>query len=175
MKPLKPLQQMPSFEIATLHDESWNLGAREARKFILVSVFRNTFCPICRDYLVELEHRIDEFTELDVDVIAISADSEENTRNLQTGLGLEKLTLGFGLDIDYARETLGLYITNRYVFTKPLPDVFTEPAMFLVRADGTLHSVCIGSAVYTRVPVDAILRNIGFLNAHPDWTVPGAD
>ncbi|YAF98833.1 MAG: redoxin domain-containing protein [Nodularia sp. CChRGM 3473] len=42
--------------------------------------YRGWFCPICHNYLAELERLLDDFTKLGVEAIAISGDSQAGSR-----------------------------------------------------------------------------------------------
>ncbi len=55
---------------------------------------------------------IDRHAGLGVEVIAISTDDQERTRQTKESWGLEKVAIGYDLGIEKAREW-GLYISSR--------------------------------------------------------------
>ena len=107
----------------------------------MIVFYRGWHCPICLRYLADLDRRLDKFAERGVGVVAISSDSEELAAKSRADWKLERLALGYGLDLDVGRQW-GLYIStgvgvNGAGFLEP--ELFTEPGLYLVRADGTLY------------------------------------
>ena len=48
--------------------------------------FRGLHCPVCRAQLTELNRRLDELRDQDIDVIAVSGETREGpSRSLQSG------------------------------------------------------------------------------------------
>lgn len=98
-------------------------------------------CSICKTQLKNLEARLAEFERRGVSVVAISADDEERATQTSLAWQLPHLRIGYGLSLPAAREW-GLYISRGRGNTSAgigEPDLFPEPAIYLVRADGALY------------------------------------
>ena len=141
LTPLFPRQPVPPLEVRLLGGGSWRLAGQRPANFTMIVFYRGWHCPICWRYLADLDRRLDKFAERGVGVIAISSDTEDRARASKADWQLERLELGYGLDLDVGRRW-GLYIsTGVGVNGAGLhePELFTEPALYLVRADGTLY------------------------------------
>lgn len=139
--PLIPRQPVPDLILMTTAGETWKLSKQSPENFTMIVVHRGLHCPICKRYLNDLQRRLNDFTGLGVNVIAISTDSEDRTRQAQADWKLENLTMGYGFSLDNARSW-GLYISSSNGVTSAgveEPALFAEPGLFLIRPDGTLY------------------------------------
>ncbi len=121
----------------------WSLAEAKPQRFSLIVCYRGLHCPICTTYVAELNKMVPEFTARGVETIAISSDTEARAREAQAKWGLSQLTVGHSLTIGTAR-TWGLYISSGRGVTSTgveEPPLFSEPGVFVVRADRTLHTV----------------------------------
>ena len=122
-------------------------------------------CPICKTYLNELERKVTDFQERGVAVITISSDTEERARRSQAEWQLQKLTIGYALGIDEARQW-GLYISTSRGMTSvgvEEPPLFSEPGLFLVRPDGTLYAASVQTMPFARPHFGELITALDFV------------
>ena len=160
MTTLIPRQPVPELEIDTLDEGVWQLGERNPEHFTLVVFYRGWHCPICGPYLRDLDRKLPEFSQRGVDVIAISNDDRTRAQAAREGWKIKQLTLGFGMSIDEGRQW-GLFVSSGIGKTSVgigEPELFFEPGLFLVRADGTLYFSTVQAMPFARPGFDDILK-----------------
>ena len=165
MRPLFPRQPVPSLNVPTVGGETWQLGDQTPKNFTLVVFYRGFHCPICATYLGDLEKKLDEFEKRGVSVVAISSDSRERAERSKNEWGLENLTVGYGLELGKAREW-GLYISASRGKTSAgvdEPALFSEPALYLVRPDGTLYFGSVQTMPFARPNFREVLGALDFV------------
>ncbi len=163
-----PRQPAPALEVETVGGDRWRLADRHPQHFTLIVVYRGLHCPICKNYLRELDRSVEEFAARGVETIALSTDDVERAETTRADWGLERLTLGFGLSIACAREW-GLYIsTGRGKTSMGVEEtaMFAEPGIFLVRADGTLYAATTATMPFARPHFKEILGALDFVIAN---------
>jgi len=119
--------------------------------------YRGLHCPICRGYLRDLERKFDDFIKLGVEMVAVSTDTRERAEQSAREWEIQRLPIAYGLSIDEARAW-GLYISAG--FKNPEPPLFSEPGLFLVKADGTLYASSIQTMPFARPSFTEILQAI---------------
>lgn len=150
-----------AIELATLKGEKRTLGKpTNGFSWQLIVVYRGKHCPLCTSYLKELDAQLDTLNDLGVDVIAISADSEDRAR-----FQIEEVHPGYdvayGLSADHMKA-LGLYISGpRNGMNVEGP--FAEPGLFVVNTNGQLQIADISNVPFARPNLDAVTRGIRFL------------
>ncbi|MCP4328651.1 MAG: AhpC/TSA family protein [Alphaproteobacteria bacterium] len=162
---LFPRQPVPSLEVATIGGGSWKLADRKPDNFTLVVFYRGLHCPICATYLGDLNRKADDFAERGVDIVVISSDGEERAAEAKEKWGMDNLTIGYDLDLDKAREW-GLYISSGRGKTSvgiEEPALFSEPAIYLVRPDGTLYFGTVQTMPFARPRFADILGALDFV------------
>lgn len=138
---LMPRKPVPALDLPTLDGARWVLSERMPEALTMVVFYRGYHCPICAKYLRELERQLEDFERRGVDVVAISTDGEERARAAKDGWRLERLHVGYGLSLEEAARW-GLYVSEGIGTTSSgveEPPFFSEPGVYLVRADGTLY------------------------------------
>lgn len=163
--------QVLELEVKTLDGKLWKLSEQQPKNFTLIIFYRGWFCPICHNYLAELERLLDDFTKLGVEAIAISGDSQADAQKSITEWGIKNLTVGYEASIDLFRSW-GLYI-SKGAFEKE-PPLFCEPGFFLVKPDGTLFYAAVNSAPFGRPPISDMLSAIDFVLPR-NYPVRGTD
>lgn len=129
--------------------------------------YRGLHCPICTTYIGELNKSVPEFTARGVETIAISSDTEAHAREAQAKWGLAQLTVGHSLMIGTARAW-GLYISSGRGVTSTgveEPPLFSEPGVFLVRADRIPYWASMQSMPFARPHFRDILAALDFVVA----------
>ncbi len=164
---LKPRQAVPALEIDTL-DGSWALSAQTAENFNLVVFYRGLHCPICKTYVSELNRLVDDFAERGVSAVLVSSDTAERAEQARQTWEIDKLTVGHSLSVEQARawglhRSAGRGLTSIGVEE---PAEFSEPAVYLVRADGTLFWASVNTMPFARPHFREMLGALDFVLAN---------
>ncbi|PKA39933.1 alkyl hydroperoxide reductase [Rhizobium sullae] len=154
---LLPRQAVPELRVPVVGGRIYDIRKEAPAAFSLIVFYRGLHCPICKTQLKDLEAKLGEFERRGVTVLAISTDNEE--RAIQTSLGwhLPQLHIGYELPLAVAREW-GLYISRGHE-----PDLFAEPAIYLVRPDGTLYFGSVQTMPFARPHFADILGAIDYV------------
>jgi peroxiredoxin len=168
INPLIPRRPVPALEVETVGGGTWRLADQSPENFTLVVFYRGLHCPICSNYLGDLNKKAGDFAERGVNLVVISSDGAERAAEAKESWGLGNLTVGYGLDLDKAREW-GLFISTSRGKTSTgvmEPDLFSEPAMYLVRPDGTLYFGTVQTMPFARPRFADILGALDFVIAN---------
>ena len=157
----KPRMPAPKLEVATVSGATWRLSDSKPDSFTMIVVYRGRHCPLCKTYLGELESKLGEFKSLGVNVIALSMDDAQKAAESKEDWGLQTLTVGYGMTEASAREW-NLFLSK--AVKEGEPELFSEPGMFLIKADGTLFTASVANTPWARPPIDQMLKAIGFFN-----------
>ena len=106
-----------------------------------------------------------EFARRGVRVVAVSSDDAERGRTMAEKIKATHLQIGYGLSLASARQW-GLYIsTSRGKTSIGLdePALFSEPGVFIVRADGTLYYGSTQTMPFARPSFQDLLAAIDFV------------
>lgn len=134
----------------------------------MVIVYRGKHCPLCTKYLLSLNTLLGEFNAIGIDVVAISADSEEKAQ-VQIQAINPNFDVGYGLSIKQM-QTLGLYISNpRSEQETDRP--FAEPGLFLINDKNEVQIVDISNAPFARPELSALLMGMKFIR-NPENNYP---
>ena len=161
---LTPRQPVPALNIPLVGGGRYVLGATPAATFDLVVFYRGLHCPICAKYLMELERLMPEFQKRDVQVVAVSSDNAERGQAMADKIKAEHLRVGYELSLQSARQW-GLYISASRGQTSigiEEPELFSEPGVFIVRADGTLYYGSTQTMPFARPQFQDLLGAIDF-------------
>lgn len=158
---IKPKTEVPDLKLSLINGTRWNLYAQKNAAFTILVFYRGMHCPVCKIYLEELATKLKDFTERDVNLIAISCDSEEKAKKTGDEWDIPELPIGYELPIETAREW-GLYISES--ISEDEPGQFSEPGLFLVRPDNTLYASSIQTMPFARPAWDDILDAIDFVD-----------
>jgi len=156
----KPQTKAPELAVESLGDGEWRLSEQRPDAFTMVVFYRGLHCPICTQYIAELDQRLDEFTSRGVGVLAVSGDDEDRARRSKEDWGLERLTVGYGLAPETMRDW-GLFVSRGIKDGEP--QQFNEPGLFLVQPDGTLFLEALNSMPFGRPKFDDIRDGIDFV------------
>ncbi len=163
---LKTRQAAPEMSFPLVEGGSWTLSERKPENMSMVVAYRGVHCPMCRNYLKELNQQVGEFNKRGVEVVAVSSDGRERATAAKTDWELPNIPMAYGLGIDKARE-LGLYISTSRGKTSigiEEPAQFNEPGLFLIKPDGTLYAAYVQTMPFARPPLDQLLKAIDFIN-----------
>ena len=105
-----------------------------------------------------------EFDKRGVKVLLVSGDGRERAQAFADKLNAPGLRVGYGLSLSSAREW-GLYISTSRGKTSTgveEPALFSEPGVFLVRADGTLYYGAVQTMPFARPHFDELMAAVDF-------------
>ncbi|MDX1451785.1 MAG: peroxiredoxin-like family protein [Oleiphilaceae bacterium] len=132
----------------------------------VVVVYRGRHCPICKQYLKQLDTLVAKLAEMHVDVVALSADSPAQLQAFAEEVDVSVPLYG-ALSLETMRE-LGLYISeprNANETDHPFP----EPGVFVINERGQVQIVEISNAPFARPDLDMLVDGIKFIreNSYP--------
>lgn len=168
---LIPRHKTPDLLLETLDHGSFNLSSDSTERGTVVCFYRGLHCPICANYLTELDKRTPEFTERGVKTIAISSDGKERTREMATKINAQNLRFGHSLSLTKAREW-GLYISTSRGKTSigiEEPALFSEPGLFMVTPEQTLYYGSVQTMPFVRPHFSELVAALDFAikNSYP--------
>ncbi len=162
---LLPRKPVPALRLPVVGGSTYELNSDTPKAFTLLVFYRGLHCPICKTQLKDLESKLEEFARRGVSVIAISMDNEERAMQTSLAWGLSHLRLAYDLPLSVARDW-GLYISKGRGATSSgivEPDVFSEPAIFLIRPDGTLYFGSVQTMPFARPSFSELIGAIDFV------------
>ncbi len=165
---LKPRHPVPPLSVQTVSGDVWTLNEPAPGNFTMLVFYRGWHCPICRRTLAELNSRLDAFEQRGVRVLALSMDNAERAGISAVEWQLDRLTIGYGLDLETVRAW-GLFVSSSRGHTSAgilEPDYFNEPGLFLIRPDGTLYAASIQTMPFARPSFADVLGAIDYVLAH---------
>ena len=165
--PLFPRQKTPDLTLATTAGTTWRLADQDPEHFTMIVFYRGLHCPICRAYLQDLNAKHAEFASRGVEILVASSDTKERAEEAAKTWSIGNLRLAYGLSLDKAREW-GLYISRGRGKTSigiEEPALFSEPALYLVKPDGTLYFGAVQTMPFARPVFADILKAIDFVIA----------
>lgn len=155
-----PKHKAPQLSFPTLDGNVWKLDEQKPENFTLLVFYRGLHCPVCKKYLQELQDLMPEFEERGVKVVAVSMDTEKRARLSRKDWELDKLTLGYDLELETAKNW-GLYISKG--FKEPEPDIFSEPGLFLIESNSEVYYSGINSNPWGRPYLPSFIKAIDFI------------
>ena len=153
-----PREQAPELVVDLVGGGSWDLATQRPQAFTLVLFYRGHHCPVCRAQLSELNRRIDEVEQRGVSVVAISGDSRELAAQSKRDWHLDRLPIGYGLP-ERSMRAWGLFVSNGLPGE---PELFNEPALFLIKPDGRVYYEALTSMPWGRPHLDDILSGVDY-------------
>ena len=168
---LLPNREVPEIDLPLTIGARFHLSKQSPENFTLLVFYRGKHCPICKNQLKDLSDKLDEFTKRGVNVFAISMDSKERANIVHEEWESGDVPLAYGLSEEAARDW-GLYISSGRDGSDE-PEVFSEPGMFLVRADMSLYFASTQNAPFTRPPLGELIQAIDYILKN-DYPARGA-
>jgi peroxiredoxin len=162
---LIPRQKAPKLSVETLAHGRFDLAAQTPERMTLISFYRGLHCPICANYLKELDRLTPAFAERGVTTIAISSDTQERAQSMAGKIGAINLRIGYGLPLADARRW-GLYISASRGKTSigiEEPPLFSEPGVFLIRPDQTIYYLSVQSMPFVRPNFNEMVQALDFI------------
>ncbi len=162
---LVPRTLAPNLTVTTLQHGEFDLTREDPSFMTLLCFYRGLHCPVCGNYLKELERMTPAFEERGVGTIAISSDGEERARQMADKIGAEHLRIGHGLSLNVARQW-GLYISASRGKTSigiEEPQLFSEPGVFLIKPNQTVYWLSVQSMPFARPNFAEMVQALDFV------------
>ncbi|WP_334058033.1 redoxin domain-containing protein [Polaribacter sp. P097] len=157
---IKPREKAPELKINLVNDTKWSLSEQNPENFTLIIFYRGLHCPVCKKQLEQLKKKMNDFTERGVNLISISADSEERAKKAYKEWDLESLPIGFEFSIEEGRKW-GLFVSKG--ISDKEPDTFLEPGLFLIDKDQKVYWQSIQSMPFGRPEFRDVLNGIDYI------------
>ena len=158
---LVPGNKAPDLHLPLTIDAQFDLADQTPELFTMLVFYRGKHCPICRSYLETIGGRLDEITKRGINPLAISMDSEERAMVVDREWDTHDLPLAHSMSEETAREW-SLYISSKREGSDE-PPIFSEPALYLIKPDGTIYFANVQSAPFMRPPIDELLKALDFI------------
>ena len=155
-----PKHSAPQLSFPLLDGSQWSLQDEQPEQFTLIVFYRGLHCPVCKKYLQQLEELLPGFEERGVKVVAVSMDAEKRARLSRKAWSLEQLKLGYGLDLETAKEW-GLYISK--AVSEGEPDTFSEPGLFLVDNSNQVYYAAMNSNPWGRPYLPTFIKAVDYI------------
>lgn len=160
---LRPGERAPELDLPLVGGGRLRLVERRPDRFTMVVFNRGLHCPVCRAQLRELDRRRDELGERGVEVVSVSAESEERATSMRDDWQISGIPLAHGLSEKQMREW-GLFVSRGIGDHEP--PVFNEPAVVLLRPDRSVYYVALLSMPAGRPRLDDLLAGIDYWTAN---------
>ena len=148
MPRLKLGDKAPDFTVKDLESKPHRLYDYLKGEKTVLLFYRGEWCPICNVQLHALQEKLAEFQKENAQILAVSTDTAENSQKL-----VGKHNLSFLVLAGLGREAVDAY------------DLFfneekncAEPAIFILRPDGTVAYASLQSGPLGRSSNDDLLR-----------------
>ncbi len=168
---LLPRKKTPDLSVPLLDGGTFDLASENTERGTIVCFYRGLHCPICANYLKELERLTPDFAERGVATIAVSSDGQDRAQAMAEKIDAKNLRFGYDLSLDKAREW-GLYISTSRGKTSigiEEPALFSEPGLFLVSPDQSLYYGSVQTMPFVRPHFSELVGALDFAiaNAYP--------
>lgn len=157
---LTPRKEVPEIQIDLVNDTHWSLKEQSPENFTMLIFYRGKHCPVCKTYLEDLQKMLSQFTDMGINIIAISSDKEDVAKATYEAWDIADIPVGFEFPVKEAREW-GLYISE--AIKDEEPDKFIEPGLFLIKPDQTLYSSSIQTMPFARPNFKDVLKGLKFV------------
>lgn len=168
---LIPRQKTPNLTLPLVGGGTFDLSQEGSERGTVVCFYRGLHCPICANYLTELEKLVEAFAERGVSCVAVSSDGEERATEMVKKISAKGLRFAYDLPLSVAKEW-GLYIsTSRGKTSIGLeePALFSEPGLFMVSPDQSLYYGSVQTMPFVRPHFSELVGALDFAiaNSYP--------
>lgn len=150
----------------TTRDLSKPLGGKDWQMLI---VYRGRHCPLCTRFLNELTDYKPRLDALNIDLVAVSGDSEEQLQEHTSRLNVS-FPLFYGLSLE-EMKSLGLYISHPRS-EQETDHPFAEPGLYVINEDGTLQVVDISNNPFVRPDLENLVSGLEWIRKN-DYPIRG--
>jgi peroxiredoxin len=157
MSLLHPGDKFPPLTVSLPGAEFLQLPDALAGDFGVVLFYRGSWCPYCNAQLRAFQRSLDKLTELDVKVVAVSADDEATTKELVEKHGL-RFPVGHSADTDAYAEATGAFVHD--------DPTYLESTGFVLDPEGRVIVSVYSSGAIGRLVPDDVAGLIRYLREH---------
>ncbi|WP_405604982.1 redoxin domain-containing protein [Polaribacter sp. Asnod1-A03] len=157
---IKPRVETPELTIDLVNGTKWSLHEQKPENFTMIIFYRGLHCPVCKKQLEQLKKKMNDFNERGVNVIAISADSEERAKKAYDEWDIESVPLGYNLPVEEGRKW-GLFVSK--AISDKEPKEFLEPGLFLIDNENKVYWESIQSMPFGRPEFKDVLNGIDYI------------
>jgi peroxiredoxin len=154
---LIPGEKTPQLDVPLLNGGRWRLSEQQPEKFTFINVFRGVHCTFCKPEVEKLQAMMSDFSRVGISILSVSMDSLERAEQAHTEWELDTLPFAYGMTLEQAKDW-GLYISSRV--KEKEPEIFAEPASFLIDPEGVLYAEFQSSVPWLRMDIDIFFRGI---------------
>ncbi|BDX04795.1 redoxin domain-containing protein [Planctobacterium marinum] len=130
-------------------------------RWTIVVFYRGKHCPICTRFLKDLSSAQNEFKALNMDIVAVSGDSNEQLQeHVEDSLSEVSFPLFCELSVEDMKR-LGLYISEPVSDTET-DHKFSEPALVVINPDSQVQLVEIASGPFMRPNIGLLLKGLKY-------------
>ncbi len=167
---LNAAEAFPKTTVPCLSGNTLELGSpRAGKEWQAIIVYRGKHCPLCTKYLKQLKGLASQFSEAGVDVVVVSADTQEKAQAHAAGQLEMNVEVGYDLSIAQM-QSLGLYISHpRSEQETDRP--FAEPGLIVVNEEGNVHVIDISNNPFVRPDLEQLLSGLNWIR-NPDNNYP---
>ena len=156
---LKSGSMFPEFTLPMVGGSGIRIGGEHDR-WQLVIVYRGRHCPLSKRYLGRLNDMIGAFAEHGIEILVVSADWHEQAEADVQEFGW-RFAVGYDLTVEQMRS-LGTFISEPQVLEQT-DRPFSEPGLFAIRPDGTVHIIHISNSPFSLPDLDNLLAGLAFI------------
>jgi peroxiredoxin len=160
---LYPNEMAPKLTFTLLSGDTYTLSDRHPTNFTIVIFYRGAFCPLCMNYIKEIEENYSSAYDTGLEIVVVSMDTQEKAETSTKDIAT-MVPIGYGLTEEVARSW-GLYMSSGRPDTTE-PSVFSEPGLFVIRPDNTIFMAMVQSAPFTRPSIPQLLNGLGYAIAN---------
>ena len=167
---LIPGSTFPTIQVQDTKGKTVPLVAANATDhWTMVVVYPGQHCPVCSKYLTALQEMRTQFEDINIDIVAVSADSVD-----QLNKKLDDVSVAFpvyaGLSMEHMKQ-LGLYVSE------PTSDAetdhaFPEPGLFVINSDNKLQVLEIANSPFVRPDLKMLVSGLGYTRKN-DYPIRG--
>lgn len=132
--------------------------------FQILVFYRGLHCPKCKDYLRDIERRYEALCNQGLSIVAISMDSKDRAETTKSDWDLKNLPVAHSLGLLDAKA-YGLFISDGRPDSNE-PDLFSEPALFVIKPDGAIYAEYVQNTPFGRPPIADIAAGLDYVIQH---------
>jgi peroxiredoxin len=161
---LLPRKKVPDLTLPLVGGGEFDLASEQSERGTVICFYRGLHCPICANYLTELEKRTADFAERGVNTVAVSSDPQDRAVEMAGKIEAKSLRFAYDLPLAKAREW-GLYLSTSRGTTSigiEEPDIFAEPGLFMVTPQQTLYYGSVQTMPFVRPHFSELVSALDF-------------
>jgi len=157
MSLLQPGAEFPAITITPVGGEPLELPAALGEHFGVVLFYRGAWCPYCNAQLRAFQRAHEQLTERNIEVVALSVDDLDMTRELVAKHGLT-FPVGYGADAHAIAEATGAFVNK--------DPVYLQSTGFVLGPDGRVIVSVYSSGAIGRLVPDDVLGLVRYITEH---------